>query len=105
MVSRIVAQGPYCYRAVHKSAEVARNGCSFAMDAMDFCKRLFRGEDSLEALEFGLENIKDVANSAHQDAEEMHKQFKRIRVELFKVRFLAAVAQYMCEITPLSPYR
>jgi len=57
--------------AVHKSAEVARNGCSFAMDAR-ILQRLFRGKDSLRGLGVWTENIKDVAHSAHQDAEEMH---------------------------------
>jgi archaellum component FlaC len=55
------------------------------MDAIDFCRRLLKAEDSFGRLKSGLDNIKDVAKNAHQDALEMNRQFKDIRVELFKV--------------------
>ena len=86
IVERISQQAPGYYRAVHKSAETAHKGCSFARDAVDFCKRLIRAKDSVEALMEGLDNIKEVAKTAHEDSEEMYQQFKHIRVELFKVR-------------------
>jgi hypothetical protein len=88
IVERISQQAPDYYRAVHKSAETAHKGCSFARDAVDFCKRLIRAKDSVGALKEGLDNIKEVAKNAHEDSEEMYQQFKDIRVELFKVRFL-----------------
>ena len=95
MVERTTKQAPGYYRAVHKSAETARKGCSFAQDAVDFCKRLFRAEDFLETLREVLEDIKEVAKNAHQDSEEMHDQFKNVRVELFKVRFLLVRLHFM----------
>jgi hypothetical protein len=85
MVDKIAKQGPHHYRAIQKSAETARRGCSFASDAIDFCKRLLKAEDSVETLRAGLDGIKEVAKYAHQDAQDMHQQFKDIRVELFKV--------------------
>jgi hypothetical protein len=87
IVEKIVKQGPGYYWAINKSAEAAQKGCYFAMDAIDFCQRLFLAKDSLETLQAGLENIKEIAKSAHQDSEDMHQQFRRIRVELFEVRF------------------
>ncbi|KIM73979.1 hypothetical protein PILCRDRAFT_14796 [Piloderma croceum F 1598] len=73
------------YRAIQKSAETAQRGCSFASDAIDFCERLLKAEDSVETLRVGLDNINDVAKYAHQDAQDMYQQFKDIRVELFKI--------------------
>ncbi|KIM85557.1 hypothetical protein PILCRDRAFT_337210 [Piloderma croceum F 1598] len=85
MVDKISKQGPGYYRAIQKSAETARRGCSFASDAIDFCKRLLKAEDSVETLRAGLDDIKEVAKYAHQDAQDMYQQFKDIRVELFKI--------------------
>jgi hypothetical protein len=82
----IVKQGSGYYWEIHKSAETAQKGCYFAMDAIVFCKGLYRASDS-EALQAGLDKIKEIAKSTHQDCEDMHQQFKRIRIELFEVRF------------------
>ena len=90
MVDNIAKQGPAYYRAIQKSAETARRGCSFASDAIDFCNQLRKAEASVEMLRAGLDDIKEVAKYAHQEAQEMHQQFKDVRVELFKVRFLLA---------------
>ena len=88
IVDQIAKQGPNYYKAIQKSAKTAQRGCLFAMDAIDFCGRLLKGGDSFEKLKSGLGNIKDVAKNAHQDALEMNQQFKDVRVELFKVRFM-----------------
>lgn len=85
VVDRIVEQGPGYYRAIQKSAETAQQGCSFAADAIAFCERLIRKEDTLENLQRGLQDIIQVANSAHEGANDMNTQFKQVRVELFKV--------------------
>ncbi|KIM85565.1 hypothetical protein PILCRDRAFT_816762 [Piloderma croceum F 1598] len=84
-VDRIVKQGPAYYRAIHQSAETAQNGCSFARDAIDFCQRLLRAEDSVDTLKSGLEDIKQVAKIAHQGSTEMNKLFKLVRTELFQI--------------------
>ncbi|KIM73973.1 hypothetical protein PILCRDRAFT_715328 [Piloderma croceum F 1598] len=85
MVDKIAKQGPGYYRAIQKSAETARRGCSFASDAIDFCKRLLKADDSVETLRAGLEDIKEAAKYAHRDAQEMYQQCKDVRVELFKI--------------------
>jgi len=85
-VEKIVKQGPAYYRAIHQSTETAQNGCSFARDAIDFCQRLLRAEDSVDTLKSGLEDIKQVAKIAHQGSTEMNKLFKLVRTELFQVR-------------------
>jgi hypothetical protein len=86
MVDKVIKQAPsYCH-AIQKSADTAQRGCSFAADAIDFCQRLLRAEDSVETLRSGLNIIKQVAKSAHLGATEMNSLFKVIRIELFKVR-------------------
>jgi len=76
----------YC-KVIQMSVEIAPKGCSFARDAIDFFRRLVRAEDSFETLKSGLDNIKEVAKIAHHDSKQIHRQFKNVRVELFKVRF------------------
>lgn len=88
VVDRIVKQGPGYYGAIQKSAETAQQGCSFAADAIAFCDRLTRKEGTLENLQRGLQDIRQMAKRAHEGANDMNKEFKRVRVELFKVRFL-----------------
>ena len=90
MVNKIVQQGAPYYSAIQKSASSAAKGMFFAKDAVDFCERLIRAQDSLENLKSALEDIKQVAKAAHDDAKEMSKQFKNIRVELFRVRSLCS---------------
>ncbi|KIM79180.1 hypothetical protein PILCRDRAFT_570929 [Piloderma croceum F 1598] len=84
-VDRIVKQGPAYYRAIHQSTETAQNGCSFARDAIDFCQRLLRAEDSVDTLKSMLEDIKQVAKIAHQGSTEMNKLFKLVRTEIFQI--------------------
>jgi hypothetical protein len=91
MVDKIAKQGPSYSRAIQKSVETARRGCSFASDAIDFCKRLQKAEDSVETLRAGLNDTKEVAKDAHQDAQDMYHQFKDVRVELFKVCIILAI--------------
>jgi hypothetical protein len=91
MVEKIVQQGPPYYSAIQKSADSAQKGTFFAKDAIDFCERLIRAKDSLENLKSALEDIRQVARTAHEDSKEMNRQFKRIRSELFKVRFLRPI--------------
>lgn len=79
-------QGPAYYRAVQKSSETAQKGCSFARDAIDFCQRLHRAEDSVDNLKSGLDDIKQVAKSTHIGSIEMNKLFKLVRTELLQVR-------------------
>lgn len=85
MVDRIVMQGPSYYSAIRQSAKTAQEGCSFAQDAIAYCKRLIRAEDSPDTLKSGLHDIQEIAKRAHRGSEEMQSQFKRVRVELFKV--------------------
>jgi len=89
MVARILEQGPDYYSAIQQSAKTAQEGRSFAKDAIDFCKRLIRAEDSPETLKSGLDNIKEVAKRAYQGSEEMERRFKCIRTELFRVRHIS----------------
>jgi len=91
MVDNIINQGPRYYFAIQKSAETAQKGCSFAADALDFCQRLFRAEDSVDTAKAGLDNIKQVAKSAHLGSTEMNSLFKFVRIELFKVRLLRLI--------------
>jgi len=85
LVDKIVKQGPAYNRAIQKSAETAENGRFFARDAVDFCKRLLRAEDSVDILKSSLEEIKQVAKVAHFSSTEMNKLFKLVRTELFKI--------------------
>jgi hypothetical protein len=39
-------------------------------------------------LKSGLDDIKEIAKRAHRGSGEMQTQFRRIRAELYKVRFL-----------------
>src|ERR1700676_4878558 len=87
MVYKIIQHGPSYYWATHNSAQTAQTGHSFAQDAIAFFKRLFQ-EESREIAKSGLDNIKEVAEKAYQDANEMHKRFNNVLVELFKVRFV-----------------
>ena len=91
MVDKIINQGPRYYPAIQKSAETAQKDCSFAADALDFCQRLFRAEDSVDTAKAGLDNIKQVAKSAHLGSTEMNTLFKLVRIELFKVRPLCFI--------------
>jgi len=59
-------------------------------DAIDFCQRLLRAEDSVDTLKSELEDIKQVAKIAHQGSTEMNKLFKLVRTELFRCGSLSA---------------
>jgi hypothetical protein len=88
MVDKVIKQGPAYYNAIQKSGETALKGCSFTRDAINFCQRLIRAVDSVDSLKSELNNIKQVAKSAHIGSTEMNSLFKLVRIELFKVRIL-----------------
>lgn len=69
-----------------KSGETAQQGCTFARDAIAFCGRLVRAKDSLENLKRGLQDVRAIAETAHEGSKAMNSKFKRVRTELFKVR-------------------
>lgn len=79
-------QGPAYYSAIHKSTDTAENSCSFAKDAVAFCERLMLQKDTLPTLIRGLQDIIQVAEQAREGAEDMGKQFRNVRIELFNVR-------------------
>lgn len=95
MATTIVNQGPAYYAAIHKSAETAQQGCFFAKDAVDFCESLTEAKDSIEVLEEGLENIKEIASKAHQGSKEMNDQFRAVRAELDQARLPLSFVQWM----------
>jgi hypothetical protein len=56
----------------------ALNEYSYAKNSIGFFQRLLRGEDSFETLKAGLDVIKDVTKSAHEESVEIHKLFKQV---------------------------
>lgn len=90
MVGKIIKQGPAYYQAIQKSSETAGQGCSFAKDAISFCQRLIECNDTIPNLRRGLQDVKDMARTAHEGSTDMKKRFKDVRAELFKVNWFYA---------------
>lgn len=82
----IVKQGRAYSEAIKQSVATAEAGSTFASDAIAFCDRLMRAQGPSAELENALQNMKEIAEKAHQRSKNMNEQFRRIRVELFNVR-------------------
>lgn len=78
-MGQIVQQAEKYFDAITMSLRDAREGRTFADDAIEICKSFSKGETSIKFLTLFMTNMLHLASQAHGHAVDTNKRFREVR--------------------------
>lgn len=85
MIASVQRQGEAYYRGLDISIKTAENAYTFATDAQDLCKALLNPDYSIQELQGFIDDMRELAQDAREDAKNTSNVFRAVRSALNQV--------------------